>query len=111
MNGEDVVRIDRRFIPRRGDSVHTVEIDGEAVLLDQSSNRLLHLNATACVVWACIDGHSSLEEIAADLAVGLGASRDTVVAETIELVRMLGGEGMLAGIAPRRITPGASRPS
>jgi hypothetical protein len=32
------------------DAVHTVEIDGEAVLLDQDAERLHHLNATATLV-------------------------------------------------------------
>ena len=52
--------VDEAFVPARSPAVHTVEIDGEAVLLDQAAERLHHLNATAALVWACLDGRSTL---------------------------------------------------
>ena len=44
----DVVstEIDVSFAPKQARCVHTVEIDGEAVLLDESVNRLHLLNST-----------------------------------------------------------------
>ena len=40
-------RIDEAFVPVRSATVYTVEIDGEAVLLDESENRIHHLNHSA----------------------------------------------------------------
>ena len=66
--------VDEAFVPARSAAVHTVEIDGEAVLLDQAADRLHHLNATAALVWACLDGRSTLGQIAADLGAELGVA-------------------------------------
>ncbi len=92
--------VDEGFVPLPGPAVHTVEIDGEAVLLDQAAERLHHLNATATLVWACLDGRSSLRQIAEDLGAGLGAPVDTVLADTVAVIRRLGDEGLLDGVDP-----------
>jgi hypothetical protein len=76
--------------------VYSVELDGEAVLLDQEANRLHHLNATATLVWACLDGQSTLESIATDLGAGLGVDRGVVLEDTITVVRSLADEGLVA---------------
>ncbi len=90
--------VDEAFVPVPSSSVHTVEIDGEAVLLDQAAERLHHLNATATLVWACLDGRASAGHVAADVAAELGVSYDTVLADTVALIRQLGDEGLLAGV-------------
>ena len=101
-------RIGRDFVPAPNAAVHTVEIDGEAVLLDQAANRLHHLNPTATLVWACLDGRASIAEIAVDLSRGFGAPHHTVLADTIAVTRMLGDEGLLANVEPKaRATPDA----
>ena len=101
-------RIDSGFVPAPGGAVHTVEIDGEAVLLDQSGNRLHHLNPTATLVWTCLDGRASIAEIAVDLSRGFGAPHDSVLADTIAVTRLLGDEGLLANVEPKaRATPDA----
>jgi hypothetical protein len=92
--------VDEGYVALPSGAVHTVEIDGEAVLLDQSAERLHHLNATATLVWACLDGRSSLGRIATDLSAELGAPFATVLADTVEVVLRLGDEGLLAGVAP-----------
>jgi hypothetical protein len=90
------------------DAVHTVEIDGEAVLLDQDAERLHHLNATATLVWACLDGRSSLGQIATDLSAELDVPFATVLADTVVVIGELGDQGLLAGVDPDPAT-GASR--
>lgn len=45
-----------------------VELDGEVVVLKEPTGALHVLNPTAAVLWQCFDGHSSLGEIADDLA-------------------------------------------
>jgi len=85
------------------DAVYAVELDGEAVLLDQAANRLHHLNATATLVWACFDGVASVGEIVTDLTAALPVARDVALTDTLAVVRRLGDEGLLANVeaAPR----------
>jgi len=92
------------FVPRRATSTYTVELDGEAIVLDEQRNRLHLLNASATVVWACFDASGTLDEIAHDLAESVGIARDQSVAEIVALARSLAAEGLLDGIAP---DPGA----
>ena len=89
--------VDEDFVPARSPAVHTVEIDGEAVLLDQAAERLHHLNATAALVWACLDGRSTVGQIAADLGDELDVPVDTVLADTMVVMRRLRDEGLLRG--------------
>ena len=95
-------RVNERFVAVRGDAVHTVEVDGEAVLLDEATNRLHLLNATGALVWACLDGVSSVGEIVTDLSEGLGVPYDVALGDTLAVVRNLGEEGLLANVAPPR---------
>jgi hypothetical protein len=88
--------VDARSVPVPRSAVYSVELDGEAVLLDQDANRLHHLNATATLVWACLDGHSPLEAIAADLGAALGVDPAVVLQDTIIVVRSLADEGLIS---------------
>jgi hypothetical protein len=88
------------FVPRRAPSTHTVEIDGEAIVLDEEQNRLHLLNASATVVWTCCDGSGTLAEIAHDLADTVDRPADQLVSELVALARTLGAEGLLDGVSP-----------
>jgi hypothetical protein len=90
--------IDKGFVARRGAGVHTVEVDGEAVLLNDG--RLHLLNATGALVWACFDGAGTIAEIAADISEGLGVPFETVLGDTLSVARHLGEEGLLASVTP-----------
>jgi Coenzyme PQQ synthesis protein D (PqqD) len=90
--------IDEEFVALRAHTAHTVEVDGEAVLLNDG--RLHLLNATGALVWACFDGNGTIAEIAADISDGLGVPYDTVLADTLAVVRELGTEGLLEAVAP-----------
>jgi hypothetical protein len=90
--------IDDGFVALRRDEVHTVEIDGEAVLLNVG--RLHLLNATGALVWACFDGEGTIAEIAADISEGLGVPYETVLGDTLAVARELGAEGLLASVTP-----------
>jgi hypothetical protein len=100
--------VNEAFVPVRGVTVHSVEVDGEAVLLDEVSQRLHLLNATGALLWACFDGESSIGEIVTDLSDELGAVRAVVLADTLEITRHLGEEGLLANLEPPRPRPDAS---
>jgi coenzyme PQQ synthesis protein D (PqqD) len=88
--------IDQTLVPVRSAAVYAVEIDGEAVLLDQDNGRLHLLNATGALVWACLDGVSTLGEIVADLSAGLDVPYSDALADSMAIVRDLGEKGLLA---------------
>jgi hypothetical protein len=95
--------IDGGFVARRADTAHTVEVDGEAVLLNDG--RLHLLNSTGALVWACFDGEGTIAEIASDISEGLGVPYDTVLEDTLTVVRELGAEGLLASVTPAAAEP------
>ena len=102
--------IDDGFVARRVPDVHTVEVDGEAVLLNEG--RLHLLNATGALVWACFDGEGTIAEIAADISDVLKVPYDAVLADTLTIARELGGEGLLEGVTPQHDgDPAANDPS
>jgi hypothetical protein len=103
-------KINERFAPERSDAVHSVAVDGEAVLLDQRTGRLHLLNATGALLWACFDGQSSIGEIVTDISEELGLQREIVLAETLALSRNLASEGLLAnaGSKPRIEEPSST---
>jgi len=98
VTGSNRPGIDEGFIPARSGAVYEVEIDGEAVLLDEAANRLHLLNETGTLVWACFDGVATVGEIVTDLSDELGQPRDLVLADTLAVTRRLADEGLLAGI-------------
>lgn len=78
--------IDGAFVPVRAEAVYTVEIDGEAVLLDEAHDRLHHLNPTAALLWSCFDGEATVEQLATETSEELRSSFATVYADTIAIV-------------------------
>src|SRR5262249_1851525 len=90
--------IDERFVAHRAGTAHTVEVDGEAVLLNDG--RLHLLNATGTLVWASSEGDGPVEETAAELGDGLGVPHEPVWAAPPAVARELGTEGLLAEVAP-----------
>ena len=90
--------IDHGFVPAQAEAAYTVELDGEAVVLDEARNRLHHLNPTATLVWACFDGTGSIDEIARDLADAFASSPEAVSIDVLTLAQELGAEGLLVGV-------------
>jgi hypothetical protein len=85
------------FVPSPGAAVETVDVAGEAILIDGRGGQLHLLNSAAALVWSCLDGRATAGEIVADLAGGLGLPPDRVTADVLGLLRGLWGAGMLAG--------------
>jgi hypothetical protein len=96
-----VTAIDDSFVPHRAASVHAVEIDGEAVLLDEATARLHLLNATGTLVWRCFDGASALSEIVDDVSAVMDVPRRQVLADSLALVRRLVDERLLVDATSR----------
>lgn len=86
------------FRPQRRDDVADIVLDGEAVLCDEASGALHHLDRIATIVWQCLDGGASIEELAAEFADGFGAAHDIVCNDVLTLVRELGAQGLLVGV-------------
>ena len=94
----DAIEIDAAFVPARADTVYSVTIDGEAVLLDEAINRLHHLNPTAALLWSCFDGEASIATIVGEISDELGLEEQEVLDSSIDVVRHLAAEGLLAGV-------------
>jgi PqqD family protein of HPr-rel-A system len=54
--------------PKVRDDLTVVELDGEAVVYDEASNRLHHLNPTATIIFNLCDGQSTIRELAEDIS-------------------------------------------
>jgi hypothetical protein len=84
---------------------------GGALLVDEPGDRVVPLNRTGALVWACLDGESTLGEIAADLADGFGISRHEASADVEALaarlldLRMIEGQGDAPAAPDPRRTP------
>ena len=92
------------LVPRRRESVHGVEIDSESVLYDEKSGRLHLLNWSAGAVWWSIDGTSSADALAEDLAGRFGESRVSVASmrgDVMRLLAMLGSQELIETVRPR----------
>jgi len=94
-------QIDEDFAPARARDAYTVEIDGEAVLLDERENRLHLLNHTASLVWACFDGRAAVHDLAVEISEELDTPYETVLDDVLAIVRHLGDEGLLDGVRPQ----------
>ena len=49
-----------------------VELDGEAVIYDEETTELHHLNPTATIVFGLCDGSATMAEMAADISAAFG---------------------------------------
>jgi len=98
-------------VVERSASVYSVAIEGEAVLLDEASDRLHHLNAPAALVWACLDGHATVGAIAREISDELGESYEKVLAGTLAILRDLDEQALLVparSSAPDRSASGTT---
>ena len=93
-------RTDADIVPVKAPTAYTVEVGGEAVILEEVSQRLHLLNPTASLLWACFDGLSSVADIAADLAEVLDARVEDVISDSVALVRLLEADGLLVPAKP-----------
>jgi hypothetical protein len=99
MTGVSPDTIDAGFAAARSPHVYAVEIDGEAVLLDEANQRIHHLNHTGALLWSLIDGRATLAVLAAELADELGGSEAHITGDLVTITRELGAEGLLDGVA------------
>jgi hypothetical protein len=98
---------DGDLVPRRRACVHGVELDSESVLYDEKSGRLHFLNWSASAVWWSIDGVSSANALAAELAARFGdasepsASPSALRDDVLRLLSMLGSQELIEAVGAR----------
>lgn len=90
--------IDASFVPRRS-AVASMMLDGEMVLGAKSPLPFYRLDPIATLVWSCLDGSSSAEQIAQELAAEFEAPCAVVCNEVVTLIRTLGELCFLEGVA------------
>jgi peroxiredoxin len=97
-----VDEIDGTFAPRPVADIATVELDGEVVLgvRDGDNLRTYCLNRIGGIVWSCLDGEATLDELVDDLSDAFEADREVVANDVLELTRQLGMIGLLDGLKP-----------
>jgi hypothetical protein len=79
-------------------AVGSAVLDDEAILLDPATGASHLLDASATLIMRCLDGVSSLDEIAADISEILAVERQRVDEDVLTLARTLGGLGLLEGV-------------
>ena len=85
--------LDRSYVPARTPGVVAVDVDGEAVLVDEVTGRLHLLNGSGALLWTCFDGESSVADICADIADALEVPFAQVLEDALALVTELAARG------------------
>lgn len=63
-------------MPRPRAGVIWVEIEGQVVAVDAEGERVHRLSEEAALLWQCIDGATTLEQLSADVADAFSLPRD-----------------------------------
>jgi PqqD family protein of HPr-rel-A system len=86
--------------PKVRSDLTVVELDGEAVVYDERSGDLHHLNPTAMVVFSQLDGTVSVRELAGEIAEVLGTSPEEIERQVVGVVSDFGEAGLLEPVRP-----------
>jgi hypothetical protein len=70
-------------------------VDGEAILINLSTGTYYSLDGTGAVVWAMLQGGTSADEIATELAERYSVAREKTAEDVARLVDELTEEGLL----------------
>jgi PqqD family protein of HPr-rel-A system len=82
--------------PRVRTDITVTELDGEAVIYDERSGDLHHLNAPATLVLGLCDGSATVEEMSTAIAEAFGQPVGEVTVQVSALVEELRGSKVLA---------------
>lgn len=81
--------------PARHPSVETAVLGTEAVLYDERSGMVHHLNASACAIWMLLDGRPVLD-IVRTLSRTTGVPPADIRRDVLQAISELGAAGLLA---------------
>jgi PqqD family protein of HPr-rel-A system len=82
--------------PARHPSVETAVFEAEAVLYDERFGTVHHLNASACAIWALLDGRP-VGGIVHTLAEAAGVRPADIRRDVLQAISDLEAAGLLAG--------------
>lgn len=82
--------------PTRHPSIETALFGSEAVLYDERSGTVHHLNPSACAVWLLLDGRS-IGDVVAGLAERTGLPRTEIGPDVLRAIADLDEAGLLEG--------------
>ena len=83
--------------PKFRQDLTVVELDGEAVIYDDESGELHHLNPTATVVFTLCDGTATVKELSADIADAFSQPAHEVERQVRALLREFRKVNLLEG--------------
>jgi PqqD family protein of HPr-rel-A system len=72
-----------------------VELDGEAVVYDERSGELHHLNPTATLVFKLLDGTATVRQLAAEVADAFGLPQREIDEQIRTLIRSFRKLGLI----------------
>ncbi len=98
------------WAPARNQAVASVEVDGEAVLVDVDTWSLHVLDPIASVVYGCLDGSATIDELIGDLADEFRADPGRVRSDVFDLIADLERRGLLEDRVPARADDRAAAP-
>jgi peroxiredoxin/uncharacterized membrane protein YphA (DoxX/SURF4 family) len=99
------------FVPVGRSDVSMAEREGEMVLVDRLTGAVHVLNPTAAIVWQCLDGSGSVDEIGIDIADVFEQEQGEVREAVLEVVRRFGRQGLLQGVGISREEKAPAQPS
>ena len=83
--------------PKFRQDLTVVELDGEAVIYDDESGELHHLNPTATIVFNLLDGSATIKELSAEIADAFAQPADEVERQVRTLLREFRKVNLLEG--------------
>ena len=88
-------------LPHVREDLTVVVLDGEAVVYDDETGDLHHLNPSATLVFQLCDGSGSARDLASDIAEVYGVGLDVVLPQVRETIERFGAAGLLVGVERR----------
>ena len=85
--------------PMVREGLTVVELDGEAVIYDEETSDLHHLNPTATIVFGLCDGSATIADISTDISEAFGVPADEVEGQGRTLIRQFRKAKLLAPTA------------
>jgi PqqD family protein of HPr-rel-A system len=83
--------------PKVRDDLTVVELDGEAVIYDEISGELHHLNPSATLAFGLFDGTATVRVLATDLSEAFGIPVEEMESQLRTLVREFRKLGLMNG--------------
>ena len=82
---------------RARDDLTVISLDDEAVIYDEDTGNLHHLNQTAALVFSMCDGTESARELSASIALAYGVDAGEIEPQVRSVLRTLKHQGLVAG--------------